>query len=524
MWRWLLAVVSLSNSCRPAARPLRQARLPMSSGITAVPAPHRAVPVRPQPLRMVRLVSSAQYRCALGSNGRVRCWGRVLGSVAATPRELPIRDVVDLDVVDTVVGSIAVVTTDGTLLMTDANSPAPFESLAHGIRRVRFFGSFQGALIRTDGTLAEFSTRFDADKKTTTLESTTVRGLSQVVDVADAGGMQCALVASGAVTCWEDPSDLHPIEGITDAVALSRGDHDDLCAQLRTGPPRCWDGGFRAAPSDAGEDVVQVVGGRANAFHRCARTSSGAVRCIGRNRSGEAGIGHKSPRVAAWTRVPLPVPAVDVVVSWAGTCALLGDGSVECWGDNADGEIGDGTRIDRPSPVRVVGLLDDPLPTVRDGLSSVGESDVQMDWTGLPHGCSKPTDMIDLKTGEDFPIVSAYGWIKEEELSIALGDYRIEPLAPDAAARGSQHRIELRFVRAGDGWPLPVNRGEYSAADGAKRRISVFQGDTLTGLVETTDARGRIIHIDKDWVCGTVDLRGKRGVRPFAARIVPDDE
>lgn len=35
------------------------------------------------------------------------------------------------------------------------------------------------------------------------------------------------------------------------------------------------------------------------------------------------------------------------------TCALLDDGSVWCWGDNAYGEIGDGTRDFRGSPVRV---------------------------------------------------------------------------------------------------------------------------------------------------------------------------
>ncbi len=38
------------------------------------------------------------------------------------------------------------------------------------------------------------------------------------------------------------------------------------------------------------------------------------------------------------------------------TCALVVDGSVWCWGDNAVGQLGDGTRQDRDAPVRVRAL------------------------------------------------------------------------------------------------------------------------------------------------------------------------
>ena len=38
------------------------------------------------------------------------------------------------------------------------------------------------------------------------------------------------------------------------------------------------------------------------------------------------------------------------------TCALMSDEKVYCWGNNNDGEIGDGTYINRDSPVVVTGF------------------------------------------------------------------------------------------------------------------------------------------------------------------------
>jgi alpha-tubulin suppressor-like RCC1 family protein len=38
------------------------------------------------------------------------------------------------------------------------------------------------------------------------------------------------------------------------------------------------------------------------------------------------------------------------------TCARTSDGDVDCWGKNDFGQLGDGTKIDRKVPVRVIGI------------------------------------------------------------------------------------------------------------------------------------------------------------------------
>ncbi|MBI3070640.1 MAG: hypothetical protein HYY84_00800 [Deltaproteobacteria bacterium] len=96
--------------------------------------------------------------------------------------------------------------------------------------------------------------------------------------------------------------------------------------------------------------------------HVCARQADGTVWCWGRNYYSQLGDGTPVDK-----STPVLVPGLTDVVAisvgarvhsfspYATTCALLPDGKAKCWGSNQDGQVGDGTSAWSSAPVYVTG-------------------------------------------------------------------------------------------------------------------------------------------------------------------------
>lgn len=89
--------------------------------------------------------------------------------------------------------------------------------------------------------------------------------------------------------------------------------------------------------------------------HTCARLSDGTVRCWGDNAWGQLGDGTTMDR-AVPTRVPGLPSVAQVATGRAVTCALVTDGTVQCWGYGEGGQLGDGMMRNRRTPAPVTGI------------------------------------------------------------------------------------------------------------------------------------------------------------------------
>jgi len=175
--------------------------------------------------------------------------------------------------------------------------------------------------------------------------------VDQHADPGLLAGATCGatLAACGGACVPEDASHCGP----TCAVCTNAGPDPNgtpACVSQACGW-ECRPGFLRAG--DACERAVAVSAGFA---HTCAVTTSGRVRCWGANDQGQLGDGTRTDRPTP-VDVTLPAPATTIAAGYVHTCAVAA-GEVFCWGNNSTGDVGDGTTTLRASPVKVAGLGD----------------------------------------------------------------------------------------------------------------------------------------------------------------------
>ncbi|WAS96609.1 RCC1 domain-containing protein [Nannocystis punicea] len=171
--------------------------------------------------------------------------------------------------------------------------------------------------------------------------------------LATAGTATCSLLTDRTLRCW----------GFDESGTLGRGSFDFTIGD------EPGEMGAALPPVDLGKKtLVSAVG--AGQLHFCALSTSGAVKCWGRNLEGQLGLGDTESRGDQPKEMGKKLPFVDLgseaevvelAVGGNHVCARLDTGAVKCWGDNQSGQLGLGdteNRGDQP------GEMGEDLPPV----------------------------------------------------------------------------------------------------------------------------------------------------------------
>ena len=101
------------------------------------------------------------------------------------------------------------------------------------------------------------------------------------------------------------------------------------------------------------DNIMQVAAG---ASHTCVLTTIGSVLCWGDNENGQLGDGTTKDRSTPRAVSGLQSGVSAISAGGGHTCAVTTAGGVLCWGYNWASQLGDGTTTDRSTPVAVSGL------------------------------------------------------------------------------------------------------------------------------------------------------------------------
>ena len=251
-----------------------------------------------------------------------------------------------------------------------------------GARMIGCYGNSHACVVASDATVLcwgwnSYGALGDGTEKSHTDDPVRVKGLASVAEIGLDFNRTCARTTNGDVYCWGDSEfgkagdgrlpdnvgreKLLPGKPILAGATTLSVASAHACSVLTDGRISCWGQNnslacgqppnvrYAARPMIVPKvkDAVSVSAGGSTT---CMLDKDGAVSCWG-----EEPIDHK-PRQTP-VKVPLPEKAVQIVVGVeTHACARLASGAVHCWGRNENGELGDGTKIDRPSPVAVKGI------------------------------------------------------------------------------------------------------------------------------------------------------------------------
>jgi alpha-tubulin suppressor-like RCC1 family protein len=323
-------------------------------------------PAAPTPVAVTGLSSGAAavsvggtHVCALTSAGGVKCWGANYA------------------------GQLGDGTTD------NSSTPVGVSGLSSGVVAISA-GYDHSCALTSGGGVKCWGANDEGQLGDSTLASSStpvaVSGLTSGVVAISAGRFYtCALTSGGGVFCWgfngfaqlgdnlpgNSPAPVG-VFGLTHGISAISTDETHTCALLSAGGVLCWgyDGFGELGNGENAPDLIVPVPANAAVLtdsataislggnHTCALTSTHGVKCWGYNGDGELGdgttVGSLFPVVASGLSGGVNAISAAGGLETSHTCALTTVGGVKCWGWNLYGQLGDGTTVNRSTPVDVV--------------------------------------------------------------------------------------------------------------------------------------------------------------------------
>jgi alpha-tubulin suppressor-like RCC1 family protein len=221
----------------------------------------------------------------------------------------------------------------------------------------------------------------------------TANFLDNVAEIAVGTFATYARMADGTVKQWgnsgvgntlalsETPQ---PVPSLTGALQIAAGSNF-ACARKNDNTVVCWGfnqagqlgpsvpiGSLQATPVTIPVPGFGVSDIAAGSRHVCAIVE-GSPRCWGGNDVGQLGDGTTVNRP---TPITLGFTASRIFAGFTHTCFVDGSGNLRCWGANSFGQLGDGTTTNRLTPTFISGALE----TIDMGL-------------GINHSCAVRADL-----------------------------------------------------------------------------------------------------------------------------------
>jgi alpha-tubulin suppressor-like RCC1 family protein len=325
----------------------------------------------------------------------------------------------------------------------------------------------------------------DNSEDTNSLVPVSVSGITGLtpattaVGVSTGGAHSCSLMADGTAQCWGANGDgqlgdnsttnrsvpvsvsgLTGLTAATTAVSVSAGSSHS-CAVMADGTAQCWGANYNGQLGDNTTTnspvpvsvsgitgltpATTAVGVSTGGYHSCAVMEDGTAQCWGDNVFGQLGNNSttNSPvpvSVSGITGLTPATTAVSVSTGNYHSCAVMADGTATCWGYNSDGQLGDNSTTNSPVPVSVSGITGLTPATTAVSVSTGGSTSCALmaDGTAKCWGYNGDGQLGDNSTTDSPVPVSVSGITglapATTAISVSAGNYHSCALMADGTA------------------------------------------------------------------------------------------